>query len=146
MNQQTGFCAPENPGNETSRTQFAGVKSGPPAFAWNNLLSREATLSTIYPWYLLVAAMDIMLTWLILLLGGTELNAVAVLALDKGGLNGLIVLKFTTVLMVIAICEYIAWKNLATARRLGTAAVAISTFPVIVAILELARSPLSLMN
>jgi len=126
-----------------SNDQIAAI---PPAPAWRSLLSRKATLSTIYPWYLLVAAMDIMLTWLILLLGGTELNAVAVLALDKGGLNGLIVLKFATVLTVIAICEYIAWKNPATARRLGAAAVAISTFPVIVGIMELARAPLSLVN
>jgi hypothetical protein len=129
--------------NEDTRRVFEDEIAAAPG--WHAAFSRPATFTAIYPWYILVAAMDVMLTWLILMLGGRELNGIAVLALDRAGLHGLIGLKFATVLTVIAICEFIAMKSPATARRLAAAAVAISTFPVVVGILEIARSPLAML-
>jgi hypothetical protein len=88
---------------------------------------------TAYKWYLALAAGDVLLTSLILELGGVELNSLADWVHGQGGMFGLSVLKFATVAVVVVCCEAIARRNARTGGRLAEWAVAISAIPVAVA-------------
>lgn len=90
-----------------------------------------------YAWYILASSLDIMLTYLIIWgLGGREVNAIAQKFIDALGHWGLILLKFSTVLLVIAICEVIGRRKFVLGRRLAVAAICISALPVGAAILQ----------
>jgi hypothetical protein len=87
-----------------------------------------------YTWFVLVSALDIMLTWVILHAGGREANQLAATVLQQFGLEGLVIFKFALVILVIAICEVVGRKNLATGRRLASWAVALTCIPLLVAV------------
>jgi hypothetical protein len=84
----------------------------------------------IYPWYLAVAAADILVTWAVLASGGRELNSVAAWAWGAAGVTGLTALKFATVIVVVLICELIAESSEHAGRRLALWAVALSATPI----------------
>ena len=90
-----------------------------------------------YPWYILLASLDIILTWVVLTMGGHEMNGVAQWALGLGGLNGIIALKFATVTVVVVICETIGLRNQRAGRRMAQWSVALSAVPIVVAIVEI---------
>ena len=94
------------------------------------LLTRQIRFGQIYPWYLLVAAMDILITWAVLATGGREFNAVAAWAWEAAGVTGLTMLKFATVVVVVLICERIAELSEPAGRRLAQWAVALSATPI----------------
>jgi len=73
----------------------------------------------LYPWLLLLATVDVLLTWLILSpsLGGMELNPIAAHFIDQGGLTGAALLKYSTVAFVMWASEFIGRKRLETGRR-----------------------------
>ena len=87
-----------------------------------------------YTWFVFVSALDVMLTWVILHAGGREANHLAAAVLDRFGLEGLVVFKFALVILVIAICEVVGRKNIATGRRLASWAVALTCVPLLVAV------------
>ncbi|MFG0284769.1 MAG: DUF5658 family protein [Phycisphaerales bacterium JB039] len=97
------------------------------------MLSRQVRFGQIYPWYLLVAAMDILVTWAVLATGGSEFNAVAAWAWDAAGVTGLTMLKFATVVVVVLICERIAELSEPAGRRLAQWAVGLSATPILFA-------------
>lgn len=97
----------------------------------------DVALPDHYVWLVLVAAMDVMLTWLILQLGGREVNWVADQVLQQGGLPGLLVLKFVVISFVICVCEYIARTRLSVAQRLVGWAIALHGVPLGVAVIQL---------
>lgn len=85
--------------------------------------------------------LDILLTWLILHLGGQEVNAIAQAAIVFAGHWGLIALKMVSIALVIVICEYIGRRDAqrqTLARRLATFAIAVSAFPPTFAVMQLA--------
>lgn len=90
-----------------------------------------------YAWFVLLATLDIALTWIVLFFGGEELNAVARWILARYELVGMVVFKFSMVTLVICSCEYIGRKRRTTGRRLAEWAVAISAVPVVLAYAEL---------
>lgn len=90
-----------------------------------------------YAWFVLLATLDIVLTWIVLFFGGEELNAVARWILARYELVGMVVFKFSIVTLVICSCEYIGRKQRSTGRRLAEWAVAISAVPVVLAYAEL---------
>ena len=90
-----------------------------------------------YTWFVLVSALDIMLTWLVLHAGGREANAIAAAVLQRWGLEGMVVFKFALVVFVIALCEVIGRRNHAAGRRLATWAVALTCVPLVIAVLLL---------
>ena len=92
-----------------------------------------------YAWFVLVSALDVMLTWVILVLGGREVNAVANSVLSRWGLRGLVAFKFALVVFVILICEAVGRRRPETGRKLARAAVAITCFPLVWAGLLLVR-------
>lgn len=91
-----------------------------------------------YCWYLLVCALDLMLTNTILHhFGGVEVNGLAANIIEAGGFWGLIVFKMATAVLVISICEHIGRVRIATARRIAEWAIAISAIPSVLSLAQL---------
>ena len=84
-----------------------------------------------YVWFLLFASIDIMLTWYILRKGGTEVNPLARLVIERWDLAGAIAFKFSLVMFVVVACEIIGRHDDKLGRRLAGVAIAISVFPVV---------------
>lgn len=79
-----------------------------------------------------VSALDLILTYLVLVIGGMEVNPIANAVLQSpADFHGLILFKFLVVAAIILICEFIARHTDTAARRLAGWAVAISAFPVV---------------
>jgi len=91
----------------------------------------EMLYQTAYLWFVLVSALDIMLTWKILDKGGDEVNPIAREVIDLWGLEGAILFKFALVTWVVIACELIGRRRPVTGRRLAWIAVAISASPVV---------------
>ena len=72
-----------------------------------------------YVWFVFVAALDIILTWTILGLGGREVNALADAVIRYRGLPGLILYKFSLTIFVIVMCEFIGRRKPATGKALS---------------------------
>jgi len=90
-----------------------------------------------YTWFVLVSALDVMLTWVVLHAGGREANALAAEVLERWGLEGMIIFKFALVVLIIALCEVIGRRNLAAGRKLAGWAVALTCVPLIIAVMLL---------
>jgi len=86
-----------------------------------------------YTWFVFLSAMDIMFTWVLILLGGAEANPIADAVLQHGGLPSLVVFKFCLVMLVVILCEWTTRKNPRSGLRLAEWAVAITAIPVVVA-------------
>lgn len=85
----------------------------------------------LYVWYIFAASLDVMMTYaFIYKLGGIEMNRVADLLVDRFEHWGLIGLKFSTVILVVLICEIVGRRSFKTGRRLAVAAIIVSAFPV----------------
>ncbi len=93
----------------------------------------------IYPWIVLAASLDVMMTWIILHQGGREVNAVADAIIGRYGLPGVVIFKFGIVVFVIGLCEIVGRRRRAVGRGLAIAAVALNTFPVVVGVTHLIR-------
>jgi hypothetical protein len=92
-------------------------------------------LHALYPnhycWFLLLSSMDVMLTDAILnVLKGRELNTVGDYFISRFGLWGAIGLKFTTVVITIAILEFVGRRRPELGRRLALAPIIITCIPV----------------
>jgi hypothetical protein len=84
-----------------------------------------------YLWFVLFSSLDIMLTWIILHLGGSEVNPIANAIIELWDLPGAIGFKFGLMIMVLLVCEYVGSHRDALGRSLVTLAVVISAFPVV---------------
>lgn len=93
----------------------------------------------LYAWLVLLSALDVMLTWVILHLGGREANGAAALIIGRFGLPGMVIFKFGLVAFVIALCEAVGKRNPAAGERLAVWAVALTCVPVIIAGILIAR-------
>jgi len=92
-----------------------------------------------YCWYILGGMLDLILTWVVLHLGGREINILAHRAIEFLDIWGLIALKIASIIVVITICETLARINKETvAKRLALAAIVVGFFPVAVALAQLA--------
>lgn len=122
-------------------TAGAGASRGVAGAAQRVALHRRPVLfPNVYVWFVFLGALDIMLTWLILhpVVGGSEVNVIAQFIIEHGGLAGTLLFKFGIVLGVVLICEIVGRRDLARGRRLAEWAVAITSIPVIVAVIQLA--------
>jgi Domain of unknown function (DUF5658) len=90
-----------------------------------------------YAWYVLAGTLDILLTHFIVShLGGGEANELARRILVRHGWPGLVALKYSTVIVVIIVCEIVGRKNKKAGRRLALAAVVLSALPVGLGLLQ----------
>lgn len=92
-----------------------------------------------YFWLLVVAVLDICLTWTILHLGGKEINPVAGFAIELGGRAGIIGWKFLTILVFVCACEAVGRRADHIGQKLVLMALTISATPVVWALVLLAR-------
>ena len=90
-----------------------------------------------YVWLLLAASLDIMRTWIVLVLGGEEVNWLADRVLEKYHFPGMIAFKFGLVVFVILMCEFIGRMRDQTGRRLAVWLVVINFLPVVWTITQL---------
>jgi hypothetical protein len=91
-----------------------------------------------YVWFVLISTLDIVLTFLVLHLGGREANHVANVILQRYGLRGLIAFKFALVTLVIVICEWVGRRREESARLLLSAGFIITCMPVAIAMVLIA--------
>lgn len=101
-------------------------------------LQQPALYPDHYAWYVLVSALDVMVTWVVLTLGGAEVNAVALAALRAGGVWGLLALKTASIVVVVLICEYVGRARPGTGLSVARLAVMVSSLPVVAGLLQLA--------
>lgn len=90
-----------------------------------------------YVWLILIASLDIMCTWIVLWNHGVEVNPLAKRVLSYGA-KGLVTYKFLLMIFVIALCEVVGRRNRRAAKILIGSAIALSTVPVVLAIVQLA--------
>ncbi len=102
-----------------------------------------------YVWFVFLAALDIMLTYLILhpvLFArdatmtesrGTEANVVAGWVIERWDVPGMVAFKFALVAVVVILCEVIGRHRDATGRRIAEWAVAVTVIPVLVALVQM---------
>ena len=109
---------PEDHGADDRRRQLSWLSSPPMRYP------------SLYCWLVLVSSMDIMLTWVILQRGGTEVNPVANLVIDTWNLPGAILFKFSLMLFVIIVCEIAGRERNWLGRGLAQTAVFVSSAPV----------------
>ena len=90
-----------------------------------------------YKWFVIFSAADIVLTWFILQLGGTEVNAIADAVIATGGLKAILIYKFSLTVAVVLICEVIGRRKPNKGRRLSQIAVVVAALPVVLSIAQL---------
>lgn len=95
-----------------------------------NQFRTRALYPALYPWLIALAALDVMVTWVVLALGGQEFNVVARIAIDAGGLAGMAVLKLVMMSIVLGICEFVGRREHRLGRRLAEGALAANTLAV----------------
>ncbi|RMH10868.1 MAG: hypothetical protein D6695_10635 [Planctomycetota bacterium] len=101
--------------------------------------ARSVLYPDLYCWYVLLAALDIIVTALVLdLYGMIEANALAAKVIDQYGLAGLVPYKFASVILVVLICEYVGKLRPATGLRIARLAVGVSCLPILAAAVQLA--------
>lgn len=98
------------------------------------------TYPNTYTWLLLVSTLDILLTYVVLTLGGVEVNPVANWLLTHLDWYGLMLLKFTIVLFFIGICEAVARHDKPKGQRLAIYGIALTCVPLISVLLQFAMS------
>ncbi len=84
-----------------------------------------------YLWLVFLSALDVMLTRVILFLGGTEVNPLAEEVIKQWGMPGLSLYKFVIVAFVLTACEYVGRQSRPQGRRLAIIGVCIAAFPVV---------------
>lgn len=90
-----------------------------------------------YKWFVYASALDVLLTWLILLLGGSEVNVLADAVIAFSGLRGILIYKFCLVVLVVVICEIVGRRRPRVGRNLARGAVVITASPVVLSIIQL---------
>lgn len=96
------------------------------------MLDKPILYPTAYRWVIIAASLYVICTWLILALGGAELNILARKVIEAGGLPAMLAYKFALIALVLIICEHIGRLRFNTGRRLALAAAALNIFPAVV--------------
>lgn len=104
------------------------------------MMRRPVLFPRVYAMYIALAAMDVLLTTLILAKGGVELNKLAAWVFSTHGLAGASAFKFATVMVVLVACEFAGRYRTGTmGRGLAHAAVIVSLIPVMIATVQLGQ-------
>ena len=98
---------------------------------------RQVLFPNGYTWFVFLSSLDIILTWVVLHLGGREVNALADRIIWRWGLPGLVTYKFLLVTLVIVLCESVGRRNPESARKLLAVGIVVTCLPVALALLLL---------
>jgi hypothetical protein len=96
-----------------------------------NARSGQMRYQNAYVWFVFVSALDIMLTWVILQSGGSEINPIADAVIQRFGLRGMVAFKFALVIFVIIMCEWMGRRSDRHGRKIAEWAVAVTSIPVV---------------
>jgi hypothetical protein len=107
--------------------------------AWSGQRETQTSLRlpSCHLWIIAVGTLDILITMIILSLGGFEANPIAAAIIADYGLAGMVVYKYFCIALLIFGCEFVARTRIDTARRLAMLVVAISAAPVVWGLLGL---------
>lgn len=111
-----------------------------PALPGSGPLRRRGAVlyPNLYAWYLLAATLDVVVTHQILHhFRGSEVNRLADALIQRFGVVGMIGLKYTSIVVVVLICEFVGRRNWRLGRGLAIAAIVISAFPVGIGLLQI---------
>ncbi len=84
-----------------------------PAVDWTDLPALQ--YAAAYLWFVIASALDLIVTGLILHVGGAELNGLANMILATGGMAAMIVYKFCLVVLIVIVNEQIGRLRYGTA-------------------------------
>lgn len=99
---------------------------------------RGVLYPSLYAWYILAATLDIIVTHQILHeFQGSEVNKLADALIRRYGVAGMIGLKYSSIVIVLAVCEFVGRRHHWLGKRLAVAAICISAFPVGVGLLQI---------
>jgi uncharacterized protein DUF5658 len=90
-----------------------------------------------HAWFVFLSSLDILLTSVVLAVGGSEVNPLVEWILVQTGMVGVVVYKFLIVTFVIWVCEFIGRERDGTGRRLAEWTVAITFVPVFLALAQM---------
>ena len=124
------------------QSQDLGIAEQPRPLGWLSLPAMR--YPNEYVWLVLFSAMDVMLTWTILVREGSEVNPIAAMVIDHWGLPGAMAFKFSLMLVVVISCEVIGRRRDQLARNLAQVAIIISALPVMYSLGLLAAHAMSL--
>ena len=91
--------------------------------------------------FIIVSTLDVIFTWIVLSMGGTEVNPFAAAILHDWGEHaffGISIYKYALVVLVVIISENVGRMRYRTGQMLATLAVVITSVPVLAAITQLA--------
>lgn len=94
-------------------------------------VAKPMLFERFYPWLVLAACLDIMLTYVVLTRGGREVNALAAAVIDAAGHWGMIGYKLTIIIVVILICEFVGRHRQQVGQTLVGIAIALNLLPVV---------------
>ena len=143
MNPQQSDSDAPTPPDAASESATVGYAPDPQAAtdadadASRSLWRRAVLYPDVYVWYVFVAALDIMLTWIILHSDGSEVNLLADWIIRRWDLPGTVIFKFSCALLVVLICEFIGRVRPRLGRRLAQWAIALTAVPVVWAFTQL---------
>lgn len=83
-----------------------------------------------YALLVFAACLDILCTWYILAIGGSEANHLADAVLATFGFNGMVAYKFALITLVVVLCEEVTRRRPETGSKLAVGAIGISILPV----------------
>ncbi len=129
--------------SESERVPAASYAAGP-SRRGEPFLRRPVLYPTLYTGFVFLGAMDIMLTWVILHDEGVELNILADWIIRNHNLLGVVLFKFSMVVLVVAICEIVGRHNERIGRKLAKWAIVLGAFPVLVGAFHVFRISLAL--
>ena len=124
-------------------------QAAPTPLASRSRGKRSVRYPNAYVWFVFLAALDVMLTYLILhpvLFArgldttesrGREANALADWIIQRWDVPGMVAFKFVLVVLVVVLCEVIGRRKDRTGRRLAEWAVAVTAIPVVVALVQM---------
>ena len=95
-----------------------------------------------YGWYVFLSSLDLLFTWMILRVGGREVNAIADWIIRNHDLRGLVLYKFALVIIVVLVCEIVGRHRPVTGLKLARWAIVLSAFPTVVGGVHLLRAAL----
>jgi len=93
-----------------------------------------------YAWFVLASSLDILMTMIVLELGGREANPVAERVIGAFGMHGVLVFKFALMALVILLCEIIGRQRDAWGRRVASFAIIVPAFGAMMGYTLIARA------
>jgi hypothetical protein len=100
----------------------------------NQPASSGVLYPNLYAWLVIASSLDVLLTSVILHIGGGEANPVAARIIRHFDIPGMTIYKFLIVSFFILICETVGRLSPRAGKRLAIASIVITCVPVMVAL------------